>query len=311
MSWRSGTGKRSVRRSCGALGAAQTWTSGSSSVPGTLTPLSFKSGCKWCAPVTATLPQNAICVVLVCDTSGGRSFSTKLIDSGSAGRTTEIVGWCGLMDAPLAALQASMMLESSTAIKNKSVREAAFRLVSALAMKYQQLDVVVEALVDLMNKHEHLPSVLAELADFSNQHHSNPRLVIALCSWPNVRLLHCIPLNLPCIERRCFAPFQGQCATLMLSIWGIQPIAINMLSQVSYLLYLLLQMRSFVQGVEMLREVASVDPHEYDQQQKDDAGGIRNASTFVQELAERYEPPRSLSPQALMPLLADQIMKVQ
>ena len=40
----------------------------------------------------------------------------------------------------------------------------------------------------------------------------------------------------------------------------------------------------------MLREVASVDPHEYDQQQKDDAGGIRNVSTFVQELAERYAP---------------------
>ena len=94
-----------------------------------------------------------------------------------------MVGRCVLTDASLPASQASMMLESSTAIKNKSVREAAFRLVAALAMKYQQLDVVVEALVDLMNKHEHLPSILAELADFSNRHYSDPRLVIALCSW--------------------------------------------------------------------------------------------------------------------------------
>jgi hypothetical protein len=42
-----------------------------------------------------------------------------------------------------------------------------------------------------------------------------------------------------------------------------------------------------LQGVEMLREIASVDPHDYDQQQKDDAGGIRNVAAFVQELAER------------------------
>ena len=45
-----------------------------------------------------------------------------------------------------------------------------------------------------------------------------------------------------------------------------------------------------MQGVEMLREVASVDPHDYDQQQKDDAGGIRNVAAFVQELAERWRP---------------------
>lgn len=38
----------------------------------------------------------------------------------------------------------------------------------------------------------------------------------------------------------------------------------------------------------MLREVTAVDPLEYDQQQKDDAAGIRNVSAFVQELAERY-----------------------
>ena len=42
-----------------------------------------------------------------------------------------------------------------------------------------------------------------------------------------------------------------------------------------------------LQGVELLREVTSVDPLEYDQQQKDDAAGIRNVSAFVQELAER------------------------
>lgn len=42
-----------------------------------------------------------------------------------------------------------------------------------------------------------------------------------------------------------------------------------------------------MQGIEMLREVTSIDPSEYDQQQKDDASGIRNIAAFIQELAER------------------------
>lgn len=52
---------------------------------------------------------------------------------------------------------------------------------------------------------------------------------------------------------------------------------------------------SLVQGVELLREVTAVDPLEYDQQQKDDAAGIRNVSAFVQELAERCEQMKYLS----------------
>ena len=42
--------------------------------------------------------------------------------------------------------------------------------------------------------------------------------------------------------------------------------------------------------MEVLREVALVNPLEYDQQQRDDAAGIRNVSSFVQELTERYFP---------------------
>jgi hypothetical protein len=70
-----------------------------------------------------------------------------------------------------------MMLESSAAVKNKSVKEASFKLLSALVHKYQQMDVVSGAMIDLMNKHEHLPTTLAELAEFASQHHSDSRLV--------------------------------------------------------------------------------------------------------------------------------------
>lgn len=69
------------------------------------------------------------------------------------------------------------MLGSPTALRSKVVREAAFRLLAAMALRYQQLDVVAGALVDLLSKHDHLPSVLAELAEFAAQQHGNGQLV--------------------------------------------------------------------------------------------------------------------------------------
>ena len=45
-----------------------------------------------------------------------------------------------------------------------------------------------------------------------------------------------------------------------------------------------------LQGVELLREVASVDTAVYERQQKEDAagtGGVRNVAAFVAELAEQ------------------------
>jgi len=40
----------------------------------------------------------------------------------------------------------------------------------------------------------------------------------------------------------------------------------------------------------MLQEIASVSPHEYERQQKDDlasSGGVRNVAKFVESLADR------------------------
>lgn len=69
------------------------------------------------------------------------------------------------------------MLESAAALKSRPVKEAVFKLLSALAHRYAQLDVVSGAMVDLVNKHEHLPTALAELAEYAAQHHNDPRLV--------------------------------------------------------------------------------------------------------------------------------------
>lgn len=69
------------------------------------------------------------------------------------------------------------MLESNAALKTKAVKEGSFKLLTALAHSYKQLDTVCGALVDLLNKHEHAPVVLAELAEFAAVRHGDARLV--------------------------------------------------------------------------------------------------------------------------------------
>ncbi len=41
------------------------------------------------------------------------------------------------------------------------------------------------------------------------------------------------------------------------------------------------------QAVELLREVASMDPIVYEQQQQADAAGVRSVANFVVELSDR------------------------
>lgn len=74
-------------------------------------------------------------------------------------------------------LQANLVLESPTAVRSRTAKEASFRMMAALALRYQQLDVAAGDLVDLLNKHEHLPAVLAELAAFAAQQYEDSRLV--------------------------------------------------------------------------------------------------------------------------------------
>ena len=44
------------------------------------------------------------------------------------------------------------------------------------------------------------------------------------------------------------------------------------------------------QAVELLREVASVDPSVYEQQQQADAAGVRSVAGFIVELSDRWCP---------------------
>ena len=62
-------------------------------------------------------------------------------------------------------------------MKSKPAKEGAFRLLAALAHRFQQLDVVTGAMVGLLNKLDHVPAVLAELAEFALTRHGDARLV--------------------------------------------------------------------------------------------------------------------------------------
>ena len=73
--------------------------------------------------------------------------------------------------------QGQGLLELPAALKTKAVREGAFKLLSSLAHRFQQLDTVTGALIDLLNKHEHVPAVLAELSEFAFVKYGDARLV--------------------------------------------------------------------------------------------------------------------------------------
>lgn len=55
----------------------------------------------------------------------------------------------------------------------------------------------------------------------------------------------------------------------------------------SLLCFIFSQVFVACQAVELLREVASVEPVVYEQQQQADAAGVRSVAGFIAELADR------------------------
>ncbi len=91
------------------------------------------------------------------------------------------------------------MLANAAAMKSKVVKEGAFRLLSACALRYQHLEAISAAVIDLVNKQEHLSGVMAELAEFAAAAYDN-RLVG--CSLHFNSLARRTPLPLVCFVAR-------------------------------------------------------------------------------------------------------------
>ncbi|KAL0030288.1 hypothetical protein WJX77_007662 [Trebouxia sp. C0004] len=111
---------------------------------------------------------------------------------------------------------AILLISSASAAKDKAVKEAAFKVLACCALRYKQLEQVLTALTDMLNKDEHMSTVCAELAEYAAKQLGDNQL-----------------------------------------------------------------------AVELLREVASVDPSVYEQQQQADAAGVRSVANFIVELSDR------------------------
>ena len=79
-------------------------------------------------------------------------------------------------------LQALLLISTATAAKDKTAKEAAFKVLACCALQYKQLEHLVATLADMLNKDEHMSVVCAELAQYAAKHLGNNQLVCHLCT---------------------------------------------------------------------------------------------------------------------------------
>lgn len=75
------------------------------------------------------------------------------------------------------------MISSASAAKDKAAKEAAFKVLACCALRYKQLEQVLAALTDMLNKDEHMSSVCAELAEYAAKQLGDNQLVCRHMSW--------------------------------------------------------------------------------------------------------------------------------
>lgn len=75
------------------------------------------------------------------------------------------------------------MISSASAAKDKATKEAAFKVLACCALRYNQLEQVLAALTDMLNKDEHMSSVCAELAEYAAKQLGDNQLVCYHMSW--------------------------------------------------------------------------------------------------------------------------------
>ena len=76
-----------------------------------------------------------------------------------------------------ALLQALLLISTAAAAKDKAAKEAAFKVLACCALRYKQLEHLVAALSDMLNKDEHMSGICAELAEYAAKQLGNNQLV--------------------------------------------------------------------------------------------------------------------------------------
>ena len=89
------------------------------------------------------------------------------------------------------ATQAILLISSSSSLKDKAAKEAAFRVLACAALQYKQLDHLLAVLTDMLNKNEHMSVICAELAEYAAQHFGDNQLVSSLVAKCSPECLAC------------------------------------------------------------------------------------------------------------------------
>ncbi len=74
-------------------------------------------------------------------------------------------------------MQATLLISSASAAKDKAAKEAAFKVLACCAIRYKQMEHVLATLIDMLNKDEHMSAVCAELAEYAAKHLGDNQLV--------------------------------------------------------------------------------------------------------------------------------------
>ena len=94
-----------------------------------------------------------------------------------------------------ALLQALLLISTAAAAKDKAAKEAAFKVLACCVLRYKQLEHLVAALSDMLNKDEYMSGVCAELAEYTAKHIGNNQLVTPAHAFVSY-----------CSPRPCIAP---------------------------------------------------------------------------------------------------------
>ena len=214
--------------------------------------------------------------------------------------------------------QAAAALELPACAKSQELAGQAAHVLVVAALKYNQLEGVSTALVDLLNKHEHTPAPVAELLRYSIAQYDDARLASGVAlgggggsgqRWAVGGVAGACRCCLPVTAVQWALCGHGTGGLPLSWRWVVGggqdtvelPVPLRQCCGRPTLPGRCCPLVSHcAQAAAVVGEIAAVDPAEYERQQTaaGEKAGVRSIAAFVEELAERL--PRFTAAQAAL-----------
>ena len=166
---------------------------------------------------------------------------------------------------------------------------ASLATAAAAALRYGQLESVAHGLFELLNKHEHIAAAIADIADFTSRRNHDNRVV--RCAATICHIMDAPPNT----ERKCslrsIDNAAAEATPSSAAWWYACDCPCNIFGSRVLMRHGQECMSLHTQAVELLRNVAGVEPAEYAAQMKNTASGVRGVGAFIAELADRCIRP--------------------